>query len=119
MRKRCARQASSERARGVLAVLAERLSLRREFIEKGLTADQLARRLESAQVREDIRVAQQSLALANVRVQTVERQHDVGMASDLDLMRAKADVKERELELRQLAIQLKRLGGVRRDSVPE
>lgn len=109
-------QLAMEHARGTLGILAERLSLRREFIEKGLTADQLAIRLESAQVREDIRVAQQSLVLANERVKLIERQHNAGAASDLDLMRAQVEVKERELELSQLAVQLKRLGTVNRDS---
>jgi hypothetical protein len=105
------------RARGTLTVLAERLSLRREFVEKGTAAANLATRLEAAQLREDMRVAQQSLNLARTRAQTVERQRSMGTATELELMRAQIEVKERELELSQLTIQLRRLE-VRRDTVP-
>ena len=97
------------RASADLAVLAERLSLRREFLDKGTSAEQIARRLEKTQLQQDMLVARQALDLASVRAETIERQAAVGAASDLDVMRAKIEVKERELELQQLAIHLQRL----------
>jgi hypothetical protein len=103
-------------ARRSLAVLAERLTLRREFIDKGTPVEQLATRLEATQLRENIRVAQQSLDLATTRAQTLERQRPVGQIEELDVLRAQLEVKERQLELYQLSAQLRRLGVVRRDT---
>ena len=99
------------RASAALAVLAERLSLRREFVEKATPADELARRTETAQLRQDIRDAQQALELAKALAANVERMRAVGAATELDAMRAQVEVKERELELSQLVMQLRRLGG--------
>lgn len=99
------------RANAALAAMAERLSLRREFIEKATPAEELARRLETAQLRQDVRVAQQSLELARARAANVERQRAVGAATELDAMRAQVEVKEREIDLSRLVAQLRRLGG--------
>jgi hypothetical protein len=113
---RSAAELEVARARAALAVLAERLALRKEFVEKATPADQLARRLESARIREDIRVVQMALELAKSRAAHVDRQRAAGAASDLDAMRAQVEVKERELELSHLTVQLRRLSIVR-DSV--
>ena len=110
-------QLAMELARGTLAILAERLTLRREFIEKALSADQIAIRLESAQVREDMRIGQQSLDLAKERVKVIERQRNAGAASDLDLMRARVEERERFYGLVRLQIRLNRLSIVRPDSM--
>lgn len=106
---RAAAQLEVARTRSQLAVLAERLSLRREFVEKGTPADALVTRLESAQAREDLAVAQLALGLAKSRAETVERQRAVGAASDLDAMRAQVEVKEREQELAQLRLRMRML----------
>jgi hypothetical protein len=106
-------------ARRSLALLAERLTLRREFIEKGTPVEQLATRLETTQLRENIRVAQQSLDLATTRAQTLERQRAVGQIEELDVLRAQLEVKERQVELYLLTAQLRRLGAVRRDTLPQ
>ena len=99
------------RANAALGVLAERASLRREVVEKGAQAGDLARRLEAAQVKGDIRVAQQSLELVRARAANIERQRAVGAATQLDALRAQVETMERELELSRLVQQLKRLGG--------
>ncbi len=99
------------RANAALATMAERLSLRREFIEKATPAEELARRLETAQLRQDVRVAQQSLDLAKARAANVDRQRAVGAATHLDTLRAQLDVKEREIDLARLVTHLRRLGG--------
>jgi hypothetical protein len=97
------------RARAILATLMDRRSLRREFLEKGTTADELARRHESAQLRQELAVAQEVLELARVRLETVQRQFGAGATSRLEVMRAEVEVQERELELRQLRLRLQRL----------
>jgi hypothetical protein len=90
------------RARAALAVLAQRLGLRREFVEKGTSAEALMRRLENAQLVEDMRVGLQALDLAKARAQSVERQRAVGIASELEVMRAQVEVKELEVQLQQM-----------------
>jgi outer membrane protein TolC len=100
------------RVQEMFGVLAERLALRREFIEKGTPAEQLAQRLEMAQLRASIRSTQQMLELAKAQADRARRLRAIGTISELDAMRAEVDVKERELALAQLNMQLKRLGGM-------
>jgi hypothetical protein len=101
------------RANAALAVLAERLSLRRAFVENATPADELARRLETARLRQDVRVAQQALELAKARAANLDRRRAVGSATELDALRAQVEVMERELELSRLMEQLRRMGGER------
>ena len=95
------------RARAAMAVLAQRLTLRKEFVERGTPADQLASRLANAQLQQDFVVAQQELTLARERASRVERQRAAGVAGVFDLVRAQLQVQERELELQKLALRLK------------
>ncbi|HEY4320377.1 MAG TPA: hypothetical protein VGM77_04280 [Gemmatimonadales bacterium] len=103
------RQVELARAHATLAVLAERLAARRDFLDKGLSADQLARRVDQVQVQSDMTVAQQALATAQLRAEQLSRQQAAGAASELAALRAQVDLKERTMELNELAAQLKRL----------
>jgi hypothetical protein len=107
------------RANAGLGVLAERLTLRREFIEKATAAEELARRLETARLRGDLQVAQQSLELSKARVANIDRQRAAGAATELDALRAQVETMERELELSLLAAQLKRVSAPPEDRRPE
>lgn len=49
------------------------------------------------------------MELARLRLKTLENQRLAGIAEELDVMRARLEVKERELELSRLAAQLQRL----------
>jgi hypothetical protein len=95
------------RARSAMAVLAQRLSLRKEFVERGTPAEQLVARMANAQLQQDFEVAQQELTLARERAARVERQRAAGVASEFDVIKAKLDVQQRELELQKLALRLK------------
>ena len=95
------------RARRELIVLAERLALRKEYLDKGTAIDALARRLESAELRQDVVVAQRAMDVARVRASLLEKRKAVGAAEELDVMRANLELKERELELQRLARRLK------------
>jgi hypothetical protein len=98
------------RAKRDLAVAAERLALRTEFLEKGTPIDQLSQRLEQTELKQNLIVAQSALNVARQRATLVDRQHAVGMVDDLAALRVQVDVKERELELQQLARRLKETG---------
>jgi len=104
-------EGSVMRARANLAVLAERLNLRQEFLQRGTSADALARKLDEFQLQQDVMVGQSELSAARARLDLVERQQRLGMASDVELLRAQLSVKESELNLQRLAQQLQARGG--------
>ena len=92
------------RARSVMAVLAQRIELRKEFVERGTPIEQLTSRLADAQLQQDVSVAQQELKLARERAARLERQREAGVVGESELIQAKLKVQERELELQQLMV---------------
>jgi hypothetical protein len=95
------------RARAAMALLAERLNLRREFLEKGTPVDRLLQRFEQAQLRQDATVAQQTLNIAHERLTLIEKQRAAGVTDDLAVLKARVEVKEREIELQQILLRLR------------
>ena len=104
---RLAAAADVARAKGALSMVATKLSLRAEFVEKGTPVNELARRLDKAQVIQDAYVAQQELALARARLEVVAKQRRLGMVDDVQLLRAQLDVTERLLEQTKLVARLR------------
>lgn len=92
-----------------LGTLAERRKLRKEFIDQGTAADQLNRRFQQVQVRHDAHVAQEAVNVLRRRLEAVRNQRAVGSATELDLLRAEYQLKEKEFELQLLARQLREL----------
>lgn len=92
-----------------LGTLAERQKLRKEFIDQGTAVDQLNRRFQQVQVRHDAHVAQEAVNLLRRRLEAVRNQRAVGSATELDLLRAEYQLKEKEFELQLLARQLREL----------
>jgi outer membrane protein TolC len=90
-----------------LAVAAEQLSLRKEFLERGTPVDQLTRRLEQMQLKQDVVIAQKALEVAQQRTALLERRQSAGAADDLDVLKAQVELRERQIELQQLARRLK------------
>ena len=97
------------RERAALGTLAERRTLRKEFIDKGTGGEQLNRRFQQAQVRFDAHVAQETMNVLRQRLDAVRKMHAVGSASELELLRAEYELKEKEYELQQLVRQLREL----------
>ena len=95
------------RARASLAALAERQNLRREFLEKGTPIDELVRRQQRAELRSEAMVAQQALAIARERLSLLEKSRAAGAAGELDVLRARVAVGEREIELQRLMSRLR------------
>lgn len=94
------------RARRDLIVLAERLTLRKEFLEKGTPVEQLMRRLEQMELRQDVVVTQHAVEVARDRAATLEKRRAAGAGEELEMMKAQVEMKEREIELQQLMRQL-------------
>ena len=69
------------------------------------------RMFEQARLRHDAMVAQESVNLLRQRLGAVQKQHAVGAATELDLLRAQVELKEKEVELHLLARQLRDLKG--------
>ena len=97
------------RTRSDLAVLAARSQARAEFLGKGTPVDELMRRIERTEVQQEAAVAQQGLENARKRLVIVERRQQVGAASDVDVLRVRLEVKERELDLQRVVVRLKQI----------
>ena len=95
--------------RTALGTLAERRKLRREFNDQGTSGEQLNRRYQQVQVRYDAFVAQETVNVLRRRLEAVQKQRAVGTASELDLLRAEYELKEKEFELQMLVRQLREL----------
>ncbi len=97
------------RERAALGALAERRKLRKEFIDQGTAGDQLNRRFQLVQVRFDAYVVQETVNVLRRRLDAARKQHGAGTASELDVLRAEYELKEKEYELQMLARQLREL----------
>ena len=97
------------RERAALGTLAERRKLRKEFVDQGTSVEQLNRRFQQLQVRHDAYVAQETVNVLRRRLETVRKMHSIGSATELDLLRAEYELKEKEFELQMLARQLREL----------
>lgn len=92
---------------GQLAVLAEQLRLRDEFLKRGTQPSHLVQRLEAMQLRADASYGQAELTAARARLALVEKRRAAGVANEVDLLRAQLAVKELELEVQRLATRLR------------
>ena len=92
---------------GQLAVLAEQVRLRDEFLAHATSPALLAQRAENAQLRADASYDQAELSAARARLATVEKRRAVGAATDVELLRAQLGVKELEIELQRLTSRLR------------
>ena len=95
---------------GNLAVLAEQMRLREEFLARGTSPTLLAQRLETTQLRADASYDQAELTVARSRLAAVEKKRSFGVASEVDLLRAQWAVKELEMELQRLGARLQGAG---------
>jgi hypothetical protein len=97
------------RNRAFLAVVAERLKAREEYVAKKTPVSELYSRIERTNQEQTIGVLQRAVTNAQARLAFVEKRQQVGAASEADVLRARLDALERDVDL-QLALQrLKRL----------
>jgi hypothetical protein len=92
-----------------LAVLAERLNARKEYLEKKTPVADLSLRIERTEVQQAVVVAQRELGNAQARFDLVQRRQKVGAATDLELLEAQVNVKTQELELQKVMRRLEQL----------
>jgi hypothetical protein len=99
------------RAKAAMAVLVERQRLRQEFLERGTAIEELLRRQQDAELRQGVLVAQRALEAAREQLALVERRRAAGAAAELEVLKAQVEVRELELELQRLGARLR--GGAR------
>jgi hypothetical protein len=97
------------RARAHLAVLAERIQAREEFLQKKTPLPELFRRIEKTGLQNTLAVMQRALTNAQARLALVEKRREAGAASDADVLRARLDVLEREVDFQLAAKRVKQL----------
>lgn len=106
-------ETSVVRRHAELAVLAERLNARKEYLQKKTPVAELSLRIERTEVQQAIVVAQKELGNAQARFELVQRRQRVGAATDLELLEAQVNVKTQEMELQKVMRRLEQLRGSR------
>ena len=100
-------QAELVRARAVMEELATRLKLREEFLQKGTRVQELQRRLDETQTRIEADASQRMLSLERERLAVLEKQLSVGAVDEIEVMKARLAVREREMELQRFMLRLR------------
>jgi len=100
-------QEEMARARAALVALAARLKLREEFVDKGTPVQELQRRLDDQQLMAEAEAGTRLLALERERLAGLEKQLSVGMVDEVEVMKARVAVREREIELQRLSQRLR------------
>jgi len=101
--------AGLEQARSEMNLLAQKLTLRRQFLEEHLAPEEITRRFQRVELVDQLQRAETRLRLAEERATLARKNQGAGTTSDIDLMRAQLEVAERSLERAQLARQLQQL----------
>jgi hypothetical protein len=73
--------------------------LRQEYLVKKTSMNHLMARLDSTQAVMDLEVAARAKDVAAARLDQLRKQRAAGAITELDLMRAEVELKERELEI--------------------
>ena len=103
------RELEVEQARTKLALLAEKLELRKRVLESRLPAEHAERELRSLELRLAHKLVQRQAALAIERLKLIEQRVKSGAAQRAELLRAELDVLELKTELERMEAQLRAL----------
>ena len=100
------------RARAEMAAVALKLKAREEFVHGGggeaTRVTELMRKLDESQLRVDADATQRMLLLERQRLALLEKQFNAGAIDEIEVMKARVAVREREIELqRMLRLKLK------------
>lgn len=97
------------RHRALLAVVVERLKAREEYIQKKTPVSELYARIEKTNLEHTVNVLHRAMTIAQQRLALVEKRQQVGAASEVDVLRARLDLTERQVELQSAVQRLKKL----------
>jgi outer membrane protein TolC len=98
-----------EQSRLRLALLADKLELRKRLLESQVTLLDSERELRVLELQHALRLAQRQTSLAAARLEFVRKQLKAGTADRTDLLRAELEALERQTEMTRIETQLKAL----------
>ncbi|HSA55735.1 MAG TPA: hypothetical protein VLE53_08520 [Gemmatimonadaceae bacterium] len=108
-------QGDVEGSRAALELAGMKLQLRKQFLEEGLTADEVTRRAQRTELMIEFRRLEQALRRAMERETLSRDRARAGAASELEAKRAEVEVLELQLHLKSLQQQLRQLEAVRKE----
>ena len=82
------------------------INLREKYLQQAIRAEDLAASARRTELMVDLSRAKNEYAAARTRLETIRKQSEVGMASQLDVKRAEVDLLEMEVKLQTLQRQL-------------
>jgi hypothetical protein len=97
------------RARAELVGIAERMKARDEFLAKGTPVQELMHRMERVETQQALVIANKALELAQAALTLMEQKRAVGAVTEVDVLRARLAVAERQLELQRLSERMRSL----------
>lgn len=108
-------QSDMEGSRAALELAGMKLQLRKQFLEEGLSADEVVRRAQRMELAIELRRLEQVLRRAQERQQLLRDRARAGAESELEAKRAEVEVLELQLHLKSLQQQLRQLEAVRKE----
>ena len=108
-------QRDVEDARSAFELLAMQLQLRKQFLEQGLSAEEVERRAQRTELMIELRRLEQAFRRATEREKLARDRSRVGAASELEAKRAEVEVLELQYQLKSLQQQLRQLEAIRRE----
>jgi hypothetical protein len=104
-------QADVVRAAGRMETVHQKLALRRQFLAGTLTAQDATRQRLLLAARTQLRTAQIDLDVASQRYAWVQAQYKIGVASEVEMLKAQLDMLTRKNDLDVLRAHIATLGG--------
>jgi hypothetical protein len=101
------RELEVQLARMQLSLLAQKMELRKRFLDSGLTALEAERELRTTELRHALMLAQRRAAVAMERLKFVQERVKAGVAARAELLRAELEVLERRSEIERIEAQLR------------
>jgi outer membrane protein TolC len=95
-------QAVLQKAQADLTLIARKIELRDQYVTKQTTFEALSRTINDLELRNEYQVAAQGLQLASERLDLMQKRRAAGAAQDVDVLRAELEVRERQIEVRNL-----------------
>jgi len=106
-------EASLQQNEAMLEVenIARQRDLRRRFLAGEITAEEIERQVRLHEVESGMRIQQQNMVAYREHLAEMQRLHDAGLIRDLPLRQAETQLREKEMELQLLQLQLEYLRG--------
>lgn len=106
-------EAQTTQAKRDLQLLAAKFNMRRDFLERDLSAQQVEHDLQRLELQIQAAAAREMQELSQQRLTNLRRLQEVGGVDQLEVKRAELEFLERQMELQRVMQQLQRLNDAR------